>query len=95
MIGVLENGSDFFNTFSRAEFEEISADLFAQVTKPIREILVETDFTIDDIDHIELIGGGIRIPRIQAILSKFFSGKPLGFHLNGDESIALGASILA
>jgi molecular chaperone DnaK (HSP70) len=34
------------------------------VTKPIYEVLAKAKVTIDDVDQIELIGGGIRVPKI-------------------------------
>lgn len=55
-------------------------------------VLQKANKTIDDVEMIELIGGGIRIPRIQSLLSEYFDKKELGFHLNGDESMALGAA---
>jgi hypoxia up-regulated 1 len=42
-----------------------------------------------------LIGGGVRIPKVQATLAKYFKGVEVGTHLNGDESMALGAAFHA
>ena len=40
---------------------------------------------------IELIGGGVRAPSVQAQMSDFLK-KDLGMHVNGDKSMALGAA---
>jgi molecular chaperone DnaK (HSP70) len=61
--GLLE-GSDFRSQISRTKFEELSASLLNQVVKPIDVILSRANKTIEDIDAIELIGGGIRVPKI-------------------------------
>lgn len=61
--GLLE-GNDFMSSISRTQFEEITAHLLAEITKPIDIILKRANKTIADIDDIELIGGGIRVPRI-------------------------------
>lgn len=88
--GLLE-GNDFTSNITREKLEEITAHLLEQVTSPIDIILKRANKTIADIDDIELIGGGIRIPKIQAILHEYMQGKALGFHLNGDEAVALGS----
>lgn len=43
---------------------------------------------------MELIGGGVRVPKIQQILSDKV-GKKLGLHMNGDDSMAFGAAFIA
>ena len=44
---------------------------------------------------MEIIGGGVRIPRIQSILTEYFAPLPLGTHLNGDEAPVMGAAFIA
>ena len=36
--------------------------------KPVDEVLAKAGLTIDQIDLVELLGGGIRVPRVQEIL---------------------------
>ena len=47
-----------------------------------------------DYDAIEVIGGGMRIPKINKIFSSVFK-KKVGTHINGNHGIAFGASFLA
>lgn len=49
---------------TRAEFEEACADLFARVTNPIDEALKMAGMTLENIHAVELIGGGIRMPKV-------------------------------
>ncbi|KAE9010888.1 Heat shock protein 17 [Phytophthora fragariae] len=91
----LYNDIDFFTSMTRSKLEEMSADLFERTLKPVEVALEKAGLTVADIDEIELIGGGVRMPKIQQQLSEFFDGKDLGVHLNGDEAMALGAAFRA
>lgn len=44
---------------------------------------------------MELIGGGIRVPAIVSSINETMAGSDVGTHINGDESMALGAVFLA
>jgi heat shock protein 5 len=46
-----------------------------------------------DIDHVVLVGGSTRIPKIQQMLSEFFDGKEISKSINPDEAVAYGAAI--
>jgi molecular chaperone DnaK (HSP70) len=48
----------------RKEFEEQSKEFFDRAMKPVDEVLAKSGLTIDQIDMIELLGGGIRVPKI-------------------------------
>lgn len=77
---------------TREQLEDMSAELIERAAKPIHQALAYANMTIDDVDGIEMIGGGMRIPRIQADLKKALNDKDLGMHINADESMALGAA---
>lgn len=86
------DGIDFKSKIKRETFEQKSEHLFSKLTIPIEKVLKIANKQIEDIDQVEILGGGVRIPKIQQILSEYFKGKDLGAHLNGDEAMALGAS---
>eukprot|EP00934_Nitzschia_sp_Nitz4_P000848 Nitzschia sp. Nitz4//scaffold137_size62074//32198//35242//NITZ4_006418-RA/size62074-augustus-gene-0.70-mRNA-1//-1//CDS//3329535709//848//frame0 len=77
---------------SRAQFEELCDDLMERAVAPVHKAIAMANLTLDDIDEIEMIGGGMRVPKVQADLSAALGGKELGMHLNSDESMALGAA---
>eukprot|EP00540_Astrosyne_radiata_P017034 CAMPEP_0116852442 /NCGR_PEP_ID=MMETSP0418-20121206/17292_1 /TAXON_ID=1158023 /ORGANISM="Astrosyne radiata, Strain 13vi08-1A" /LENGTH=619 /DNA_ID=CAMNT_0004484599 /DNA_START=34 /DNA_END=1895 /DNA_ORIENTATION=+ len=78
---------------TRSKMEELCADLFERVATPIAEALKAANVTLDEIDGMELIGGGMRVPRIQQEIRSFLQDKvELGLHINSDESMALGAA---
>ena len=51
--------------------------------------------TIEDVNGIELLGGGIRVPRVQEILQEKLQKNELGVHLNGDEAMCFGSAFIA
>jgi hypoxia up-regulated 1 len=86
-----------YTKITRAEFEEASADLFSRVTLPIDKALAVAGLTLEDIHAVELLGGGVRMPRMKTELENYFKAGDLelGVHLNGDEAMALGAAFRA
>jgi len=94
-IESLVDDEDFKAKVTRAELEEMCADLWKRVGGPVKQALEAADLTMDSINQIILIGGGTRVPKVQEVLLKE-SGKPdLGRNLNADEAAALGASYQA
>ena len=61
---------------------------------PINEALAKAGLTVEDIDQIELLGGGVRIPKVAEILQAGLK-KDLSTHLNGDEAMCFGAAFIA
>jgi hypoxia up-regulated 1 len=78
----------------RSEMEEKATPIFDRVTKPIEKALEIAGLTMDDINQVELLGGGIRVPKIAEILEKAVNGKELGVHLNGDEAMCFGSAFI-
>lgn len=91
----LFEGVDFKSHIQRSQFEEKSQHLLNYVTSPIDYVLKLGNRTLQDIDVLEIIGGSVRVPKVQQILTQYLEGKELGAHLNGDESMAFGAAFLA
>ncbi len=46
----------------------------------------------EDVDYVELIGGGSRIPKLQSMIQEILEDKTgkVGTHINGDEAAANG-----
>jgi hypoxia up-regulated 1 len=93
----LHADTDMYTKVTRAEFEDASSDLFNRVTMPIDKALAVAGLTLDDIHAVELLGGGVRMPRVKQELENYFKegDLELGVHLNGDEAMALGAAFRA
>lgn len=75
----------------REELEELMRPLLERATVPLAQALADAKLTPDDIDGVELVGAGTRVPALKASIQKFF-GKPLSFTMNADEAIARGCA---
>jgi hypoxia up-regulated 1 len=79
----------------RELMEEKAKDFFAQVSKPIDEALEKAGLKMEDINEVELIGGGIRVPGVTAMIEQHMNRKDLAVHLNGDEAMCFGSAFIA
>lgn len=61
---------------------------------PLKQIVEISGITLAEVDSITLVGGGTRIPKIQALLKEYF-GRELGQNLNTDEAAVFGAAFRA
>ena len=62
---------------------------------PVEEALKKAGLTLEDIEQVEILGGGIRVPKVQEILQEKLGGKTLNVHLNGDEAMCFGSAFIA
>jgi hypoxia up-regulated 1 len=69
-IGELADSVTLKYTVKRTDFEANSASFFDAVTGPIDMALKNAGLEISDIDQVELLGGGIRVPKIHELLQK-------------------------
>lgn len=90
-IESLMNDIDVSAMITRQEFEALIEPLLVKTTAPLEQALADAKLTKDDIDIIEVVGGGSRVPAIKERIQAFF-GKPLSFTLNQDEAIARGCA---
>ncbi|XP_071701941.1 heat shock 70 kDa protein 17-like [Rutidosis leptorrhynchoides] len=86
---------DFRSTITRQKFEELCEDLWERSIIPVKELLSHSGLKIDDIYAFELIGGGTRVPKLQAKLQEFLGRSDIDRHLDADEATVLGASLHA
>lgn len=94
-IDALFEGTDFFSRVSRARFEELNADLFRTTLEPVEKALKDAKMNKSSIHDVVLVGGSIRIPKIQSLLQNLFNGKKLNLSINPDEAVAYGAAVQA
>ena len=94
-IDALHEGVDFFSKITRARFEELCMDLFRSTLQPVEKALTDAKMDKSVIHDVVLVGGSIRIPKIQKMLQDFFGGKPLNLSINPDEAVAYGAAVQA
>ncbi|CAN8103127.1 unnamed protein product [Discula destructiva] len=90
-IESLMNDIDVSAMITRQEFEDLIAPVLEKTAGPLEQALAEANLTKDDIDIIEVVGGGSRVPAVKERIQAFF-GKGLSFTLNQDEAVARGCA---
>ena len=91
-IDALQDDVNYHSHVSRATFEEICHDLLVRAGDPIAKALKMANVTLEQLDAVEMIGGAMRVPKVQEAVSNALGNMELGMHLNSDESKALGAA---
>ena len=81
-------------TLTRAQLEKLTQDLVDGTIAPCKQALADAKMETKDIDHVILVGGQTRSPKVQEAVKKFF-GKELYKGVNPDEVVAVGAAIQA
>jgi len=79
-------------TISRAKFEQLIDDLLQRTVDPCKIALKDAKMSPEQIDEVVLVGGSIRIPKVQQIVRDLF-GKEPHRGVNPDEVVAIGAAI--
>ncbi|XP_065210433.1 heat shock 70 kDa protein II-like [Planococcus citri] len=94
-IEIEHNGIDFCSSISRVRFEELNSDYFRRIMEQVEKAIEDAEIDKNQIDHVVLVGGSSRIPKIQKMLQEFFNGKELNKSINPDEAVAYGAAVQA
>jgi molecular chaperone DnaK len=81
-------------TLKRSEFEQMTEDLVERTRIPFKEALEDAGVSMDDIDHVILVGGQTRMPAVQAAVQEL-AGKDPHQGVNPDEVVADGAALQA
>ncbi len=77
---------------TRAKLESLVEDLIERTIKPCEVALKDAGLKVSDIDDVILVGGQIRMPKVQETVKNFF-GKEARRDVNPDEAVAVGAAI--
>ncbi len=79
---------------TRAKLESLVDELILKTKAPCEMALKDAKVSASDIDHVILVGGQTRMPKVQEMVSKIFGKEPRK-DVNPDEAVALGAAIQA
>jgi molecular chaperone DnaK len=82
-------------TITRAQFEQMTADLLERTKKPFNDVIKEAGIKLADIDHVVLVGGSTRMPQVAELVKTLTGGKEPNKGVNPDEVVAVGASLQA
>src|SRR5213079_2156531 len=78
---------------TRTRLEQLMGDLLDRSMKPVQQALEDAKLSPNDIQEVVLVGGSIRIPKVQQLVRNFFGGKEPHKGVNPDEVVAVGAAV--
>ena len=81
-------------TLSRAQFNNLTADLIEATAGPVRQAMEDAGLKAGEVEQVILVGGSTRIPAVQEKV-KELAGKEPHKGINPDEVVAVGAAIQA
>jgi molecular chaperone DnaK len=82
-------------TLTRAQFEQMTSDLLDRTKSPFEQVLKDAGVSVNDIDHVVLVGGSTRMPAVTDLVKKLLGGKEPNKGVNPDEVVAVGAALQA
>ena len=95
-LSLTENGpANLDETLTRAQFEQMTADLLARTKKPFADVIKEAGVKVGDIAHVVLVGGSTRMPAVTELVKELTGGREPNKGVNPDEVVAVGASLQA
>jgi len=63
-LSELQDYVSLFTTIQRKEFENAAQSFFDRVLDPIDKALVQAGLSIEQVDQVEIVGGGVRVPKV-------------------------------
>lgn len=91
-IGMSSNGPISFETkLTRANFQALTKHLLDRCVKPLEDAIKDAKLSYNDINEVLLIGGSIRMPAVQELVTRITGKKP-NLSVNPDEAVSIGAA---
>ena len=95
-LSMSENGPIHLDeTLTRAKFEDLTKDLLERTKAPFHAVMKDAGVSVNDIDHVVLVGGSTRMPGVSAVVTELTGGKEPNKGVNPDEVVAIGAAVQA
>ena len=82
-------------TLTRTEFQKITQDLLGRTKTPFQAVLKDAEISVDEIDHVVLVGGSTRMVAVSELVTELTNGKEPNKGVNPDEVVAVGAALQA
>ncbi|MGY1825228.1 MULTISPECIES: molecular chaperone DnaK [unclassified Blastococcus] len=82
-------------TITRAEFQRMTQDLLDRARAPFNQAIRDAGISVNQIDHVVLVGGSTRMPAVSDLVRELTGGKEPNKGVNPDEVVAIGAALQA
>jgi molecular chaperone DnaK len=94
-VAVTYQSDDFYEVeISRSKFHELTQELVDQTIQLTGEIFEDSDYDVDDVDDVLLVGGSTRMQHARSSVEEFFGMEP-STDTNPDQVVAKGAALEA
>ncbi|MFI7585807.1 molecular chaperone DnaK [Spongisporangium articulatum] len=95
-LSMTENGPVHLDEkLTRAQFQQMTADLLERAKAPFLAVIKDAGISVDEIDHVVLVGGSTRMPAVADLVRELTGGKEPNKGVNPDEVVAVGAALQA
>ncbi|XP_041002130.1 heat shock 70 kDa protein 15-like [Juglans microcarpa x Juglans regia] len=91
-IECLMDEKDVRGFIKREEFEQISIPILERVKRPLDKALADAGLSVENVQVVEVVGSGSRVPAIIKILTDFFKKEPRRT-MNASECVARGCAL--
>lgn len=92
IVSDAEGPKHFERELTRELFTGLIADILERLREPCVRAVEDAGVTLEELDHILLVGGSTRIPAVRELVAEIFEKEP-DTSLNPDEAVACGAAI--
>lgn len=86
---------DFSSTMTRDDLEKMCEPAMKRVKAVLDAAVEACGLPIEEIDSVEVVGGGSRVPWVKKLCSAAFGGKECSTTMNQEESVARGCALQA
>jgi molecular chaperone DnaK len=80
---------------TRADFQRMTSDLLDRTKGPFQQAIKDAGISVNDINHVVLVGGSTRMPAVVDVVKELTGGKEPNKGVNPDEVVAVGAALQA
>ncbi len=94
-ISIEIDGRKYSSVLTQDTFNAITADLLQRLLPPVKKVLKDSGNTLDEIDMVIMMGGSTRMKVVVDFVKSIFGEDKVVSSWNPDETVALGAGILA
>ena len=89
------NNLDIIQDICYAKFFSLTEDLIERLRGTLKAALNDAEITEDKISEVVLVGGSTKLPMVKKMLKKIFKNSKINNSINPDETVAVGATLMA
>mmetsp|Transcript_104147 Transcript_104147/g.301280 ORF Transcript_104147/g.301280 Transcript_104147/m.301280 type:complete len:841 (-) Transcript_104147:90-2612(-) len=91
----LMEDADLSGQITREDLERMCAPAIDRARAVLESAISASGLSLEQIDSVEIVGGGSRVPWVKGLCSEIFGGKALSTTMNQEESVARGCALQA